>query len=254
MSHPTSSAPLKPQAAPQRPPGPDLRARCAGMVGVAYAAVPLYRAFCQATGYDGTVRKAEAAPDSGPDQTLTSASTPTSATCPGPSRPRKPARRSRSAPKLAFFQVTNHGDKAITGRATSTSCPKAPAPTSKSSRASASPSRPSAGRDRRFPGGLLRRPDYATDPDTREWRRSRSPTPSSRSRPAARRRRASRFTGPWRTAAGRAIGHATLVLRGPDGAPFRGLNATMATAPSNTTTTWSTPARGRWSDRSRPWC
>ena len=33
------------------------------MVGGAYAAVPLYKAFCQLTGFDGTVRKADAAPD-----------------------------------------------------------------------------------------------------------------------------------------------------------------------------------------------
>ena len=36
---------------------------CAGvalaMVGAAYAAVPLYRAFCEATGFDGTVRRGE---------------------------------------------------------------------------------------------------------------------------------------------------------------------------------------------------
>jgi cytochrome c oxidase assembly protein subunit 11 len=30
----------------------------AGMIGLAYAAVPLYRAFCQVTGYDGTTRRA----------------------------------------------------------------------------------------------------------------------------------------------------------------------------------------------------
>ena len=33
-----------------------------GMTGAAFAAVPLYRRFCQLTGFDGTVRKAEAAP------------------------------------------------------------------------------------------------------------------------------------------------------------------------------------------------
>ena len=32
------------------------------MVGMAYAAVPLYRVFCRATGYGGTTRVAEAAP------------------------------------------------------------------------------------------------------------------------------------------------------------------------------------------------
>ena len=32
------------------------------MTGAAFAAVPLYKTFCQATGFDGTVRKAQAAP------------------------------------------------------------------------------------------------------------------------------------------------------------------------------------------------
>lgn len=34
-----------------------------GMVGMAYAAVPLYKIFCSVTGYGGTTRVAEAAPD-----------------------------------------------------------------------------------------------------------------------------------------------------------------------------------------------
>lgn len=36
----------------------------AGMVGLAYAAVPLYRIFCQVTGFAGTTRVASGAPDS----------------------------------------------------------------------------------------------------------------------------------------------------------------------------------------------
>ncbi|OJU08470.1 MAG: hypothetical protein BGN86_09445 [Caulobacterales bacterium 68-7] len=32
------------------------------MVGAAFAAVPLYKMFCQATGFDGTIRKAQIAP------------------------------------------------------------------------------------------------------------------------------------------------------------------------------------------------
>ncbi len=35
----------------------------AGMIGLSYAAVPLYRIFCQVTGYGGTTQKAEKAPD-----------------------------------------------------------------------------------------------------------------------------------------------------------------------------------------------
>jgi len=45
---------------------------CAGgvmfMTGAAFAAVPLYQIFCQVTGFDGTVKKAEAAPTA--DQVL----------------------------------------------------------------------------------------------------------------------------------------------------------------------------------------
>ena len=33
------------------------------MVGLTYASVPLYRLFCQVTGFDGTVRRADTAPD-----------------------------------------------------------------------------------------------------------------------------------------------------------------------------------------------
>jgi cytochrome c oxidase assembly protein subunit 11 len=41
------------------------------MVGAAYAAVPLYRMFCEATGFDGTPRRAERAPDQVLDKTVT---------------------------------------------------------------------------------------------------------------------------------------------------------------------------------------
>ena len=43
----------------------------AAMVGASYAAVPLYRMFCEATGYDGTPRRAEKAPDQVLDKTVT---------------------------------------------------------------------------------------------------------------------------------------------------------------------------------------
>jgi cytochrome c oxidase assembly protein subunit 11 len=43
----------------------------AGMVGASFAAVPLYRIFCQVTGYNGTVRRAETAPSRVLDKTIT---------------------------------------------------------------------------------------------------------------------------------------------------------------------------------------
>jgi cytochrome c oxidase assembly protein subunit 11 len=42
----------------------------AGMVGLSFAAVPLYRMFCQVTGYGGTPQRADTAPDTVLDQTI----------------------------------------------------------------------------------------------------------------------------------------------------------------------------------------
>jgi cytochrome c oxidase assembly protein subunit 11 len=43
----------------------------AAMVGASFAAVPLYRIFCQVTGYNGTVRQASVAPATITDRTVT---------------------------------------------------------------------------------------------------------------------------------------------------------------------------------------
>lgn len=42
----------------------------AGMVGLSFAAVPLYRMFCQVTGYGGTPQRADTAPDTVLDQAI----------------------------------------------------------------------------------------------------------------------------------------------------------------------------------------
>jgi len=43
----------------------------AGMVGLSFAAVPLYRIFCQATGYNGTPKRADREADKVLDRTMT---------------------------------------------------------------------------------------------------------------------------------------------------------------------------------------
>ena len=43
----------------------------AGMVGLSFAAVPLYRIFCQATGYNGTPQRASRGADKVLDRTIT---------------------------------------------------------------------------------------------------------------------------------------------------------------------------------------
>src|SRR6478735_4916912 len=62
---------LTPQQRRNRRLGVICAAGFALMVGAAYASVPLYRAFCQATGYDGTVRRAAQAPDQVLDHQVT---------------------------------------------------------------------------------------------------------------------------------------------------------------------------------------
>ena len=91
----------------------------AGMVGAAYASVPLYRAFCQVTGFDGTVRKAEAAPTRVLDRTLTIRFDANVRNLPWEFRPDQVSQEVKIGDTgLAFFRVTNNGKAPITGRAT----------------------------------------------------------------------------------------------------------------------------------------
>lgn len=89
-----------------------------GMIGVAYASVPLYRAFCQLTGFDGTVRKASAAPDRVLDRTLTIRFDANTRDLPWEFTAEQTEQTARiGETKVAFFKVTNLSDHAVTGRA-----------------------------------------------------------------------------------------------------------------------------------------
>jgi cytochrome c oxidase assembly protein subunit 11 len=89
-----------------------------GMVGAAFAAVPFYRAFCQATGFAGTVRRAYAPPATVSNRTVEvdfSTNVRGLAWDFEPNVPSQTARLGDS--KLAFFKVTNNSDQPLTGRA-----------------------------------------------------------------------------------------------------------------------------------------
>lgn len=89
-----------------------------GMIGMAYASVPLYRAFCQLTGFDGTVRKAEAAPDKILDKKLTIRFDANVRNLPWTFKAEQNAQTVKIGETgLAYFKVTNNGTKDITGRA-----------------------------------------------------------------------------------------------------------------------------------------
>jgi cytochrome c oxidase assembly protein subunit 11 len=89
-----------------------------GMVGAAYAAVPLYRAFCQLTGFDGTVRRAAAAPKTVLDQQLTVRFDVNVRDLPWTFTTDQTSQTARlGETKLAMFRVTNNSDRPVTGRA-----------------------------------------------------------------------------------------------------------------------------------------
>jgi cytochrome c oxidase assembly protein subunit 11 len=90
-----------------------------GMVGAAYASIPLYRAFCQVTGFDGTVGRAEAAPATVSDRSVTVRFDANQRDLPWTftaEQTSQPARLGET--KLAFFKVVNNSDKPVTARAT----------------------------------------------------------------------------------------------------------------------------------------
>lgn len=91
-----------------------------GMVGAAYAAVPLYRIFCQATGYDGTPRVADKPSSTMLDRTIVVRFDTNVA--PGlpwrfePDDKTMTVRIGENA--LAFFRATNVSDHTVHGTAT----------------------------------------------------------------------------------------------------------------------------------------
>lgn len=95
---------------------------CAGvavaMTGAAFAAVPLYKAFCQATGFGGTPRKAASAPDKALDRELTVYFDTNVNGVPWSFKPVQRRQQVKvGATNIALFKVVNNSDRTITGRA-----------------------------------------------------------------------------------------------------------------------------------------
>jgi cytochrome c oxidase assembly protein subunit 11 len=90
-----------------------------GMIGAAYASVPLYRMFCQLTGLDGTVRRAEAAPDKVLDKSVVVRFDANVRDVPWKFTAEQTSQTAKiGETKIAFFKVTNTSDKPVTARAT----------------------------------------------------------------------------------------------------------------------------------------
>ncbi len=88
------------------------------MIGAAYASVPLYKLFCQVTGFDGTVRRADAAPDTILGKTMTVRFDANTRNLPFTFTSEQTSQNVRiGETKLAFFKVTNNSNRPVTARA-----------------------------------------------------------------------------------------------------------------------------------------
>jgi cytochrome c oxidase assembly protein subunit 11 len=144
-----------------------------GMVGLAYASVPLYRRFCQVTGFNGVARRGEGGP-TGPalDRTLlVRFDTNVRGGLPWRFTPDKPSQVTRiGASTLAYFTVTNTSDHAITGRAAYNVAPEAAGPYFiKTQCFCFSDQTVPAHKTVDFPVVYYVEPAFAKDPDTRAF-------------------------------------------------------------------------------------
>jgi len=91
----------------------------AGMVGLSFAAVPLYRLFCQATGYEGTTQRAETAPGAVGDRVITVRfNADIDPNLPWRFEPEQTAVSVKVGQQgLAYFKATNLSSEAIVGQA-----------------------------------------------------------------------------------------------------------------------------------------
>jgi len=91
----------------------------AGMVGLTFAAVPAYRAFCQVTGFDGTTQRADRAADKVLARTLVIQFDATVGEgLPWAFKPEQPSQTLHIGETgLAYFHAQNFTDQAVTGRA-----------------------------------------------------------------------------------------------------------------------------------------
>jgi cytochrome c oxidase assembly protein subunit 11 len=141
----------------------------AGMTGMAFAAVPLYRVFCEATGYDGTVRRAKVAPTKVLEKTVVVRFDANVRDMPWTFTPSQISQTVRiGAQNIAFYKVTNHGDKAVTGQASFNVVPETSGVYFQKLQCFCFTEQTIApGQTVEFPVVYFVAPEYATDPETR---------------------------------------------------------------------------------------
>ncbi len=140
-----------------------------GMVGAAYAAVPLYRLFCQVTGFDGTVRQAAKAPDKILERTMTIRFDTNVRGVDFEFEPETTTQDLRIGEAgLAFFKVTNNSDKPVVAQAAYNVVPETAGPYFQKLECFCFTEQTlQAGETIEFPMTYFIDPELAEDPETR---------------------------------------------------------------------------------------
>lgn len=140
-----------------------------GMTGMAFAAVPLYKAFCQMTGFDGTTRRASVAPKVVLDRSVTVRFDANIRGLPWTFTPSQVKQEVKvGAQTLAHYKVTNNGKTAITGQAVFNVVPEqAGAHFQKIECFCFSEQTVQPGQTVEYPVIYFVDPEFATDPETR---------------------------------------------------------------------------------------
>jgi cytochrome c oxidase assembly protein subunit 11 len=168
----------------QPPPSPHQRRRMTitaavaaaavlGMTGMAFAAVPLYRAFCQATGYGGTTQRARTAPGRVLAETVeVSFDTNVATDLPIEFKPLQGAQTLHLGETgLAYFRIKNNSDHPVTAVATYNVAPhKVGIYFEKLECFCFQPRTLQPGQSMDAPVVYFVNPDMARDPETREVR------------------------------------------------------------------------------------
>jgi cytochrome c oxidase assembly protein subunit 11 len=141
------------------------------MTGAAFAAVPLYRIFCQTTGFAGAVPKASRAPGVVLDRKLTVGFDTNVRDLPWEFKPVQASQTLNLGDTgLAFFTVTNNSDQPMTGRAAYNVAPdQAGAYFRKLQCFCFNAQTIPAHTTMRFPVVYFVDPKFATDPDTKDF-------------------------------------------------------------------------------------
>jgi cytochrome c oxidase assembly protein subunit 11 len=140
-----------------------------GMTGAAFAAVPLYQAFCRVTGFDGATRRADAAPAEALDRAVEVRFDANTRGLPWTFKTEQVSQTVKiGATNMAFYKVTNTGDRPATGVATYNVVPEAAGPHFRKLQCFCFAEQTIApGETVEFPVVYFIDPELATDPEAR---------------------------------------------------------------------------------------